>query len=182
MRKLTVRLALACLTVLVGVVGVAGVAWATYPGSNNGEIGFARRDASGNAQIFTALPNGAGLHQLTTGSGFNACAAFSPDGKQIAFCSGRSGAFEIWAMKQNGHDQHQVTNLGGFAIFPDYSPDSAKIAFSGTEGDAQTDQIYVVGADGSGFRALTSDASNNDYPAYSPDGSKIAFISDRTGV
>jgi TolB protein len=85
-------------------------------------------------------------------------------------------------MKKNGTEQHQVTNLGGFAIFPDYSPDGSKIAFSGAEGAAVTDQIYVVGSDGSGFKALTNDASNNDYPAYSPDGSKIAFISDRTGV
>jgi Tol biopolymer transport system component len=178
--------------ILVAAVGAvvaavaAGVlvqsARATYPG-DVGRLAFGMRDSSGNAQIFTANPNGAGTHQLTTGDGFNVCAAYSPDGKQIAFCSGRTGTFQIWAMKQNGHDLHQVTKQpDGFAIFPDYSPDGSKIAFSGTEGSAPTDQVYVVDSDGNGLQALTNDASNNDYPAYSPDGSKIAFISDRTGV
>jgi TolB protein len=173
----------ASLAAFVSVVAGALVApaRATYPG-DVGRLAFGMRDSANNAQIFTARPNGAGMHQLTTGSGFNACAAYSPDGKQIAFCSGRSGAFEIWAMKQNGQNLHQVTNLGGSATFSDYSPDGSKIAFSGTEGNAQSDQIYVVNSDGTGFKALTDDASNNDYPAYSPDGSKIAFISDRTGV
>ena len=36
MRKLVFLVLLAC----VGIAGVSGVAWATYPGSNNGEIGF----------------------------------------------------------------------------------------------------------------------------------------------
>ena len=75
MRKLLVFLC----TCVVAVTGVAGAAWASYRGSNNGELAFGMRDASGNAQIFAALPNGAGMHQLTTGDGFNACAAYSPD-------------------------------------------------------------------------------------------------------
>jgi hypothetical protein len=184
-RAVSKRIILASAVTAALVAMAAGAlvspARATYPG-DVGRLAFGMRDSSNNPQIYTARPNGAGLHQLTTGDGFNACAAYSPDGKQIAFCSGRSGAFEIWAMNQNGHDLHQVTNLGGYATFPDYSPDGSKIAFSGTEGDAQTDQIYVVDSSGNGLKALTDDASFNDYPAYSPDGSKIAFISDRTGV
>jgi Tol biopolymer transport system component len=52
-------------------------------------------------------------------------AACSPDGKQIAFCSGRSGAFEISAMKQNGTDQHQLLPGSWTGFVPAWQPRGA---------------------------------------------------------
>jgi TolB protein len=153
---------------------------ATYPGENS-RIAFGIRGAAGTANIFSVRPDGTGIRQLTTGTAFTLCPAFSADGSTIAYCSNAGGAFEIWTMRPNGTQHRQLTHLGGFAIFPDYSPDGSKIAFSGTEGTAESDQIYVVNArTGGSLRALTSCAGFsagcfNDYPAWSPDGSKILF-------
>ena len=165
------------------VLGAAlvGPVAATYPG-DVGRLAFAMTGPDGNNDIYTALPNGSHLRQLTTDPGFDACAAYSADGRHIAFCSNRTGAFEIWAMDQFGGNQHAVTNLGGFATFPDYSPDGRRIVFDGDQGTDPNDEIYVVNArTGGGLTALTSCAGYgpgcfNDYPAYSPDGRKIAFI------
>ena len=79
-------------------------------------------------------PNGRALHRLTDAPGRDICPAYSADGKQIAFCSDRTGAFEIWVMDANGKQERQVTELGSFAVFPDFSPDGASIAFTGTGG------------------------------------------------
>ena len=70
--------------------------------------------------------DGTGFSQLTDLPGFNACPAYSPDGKSIAFCDSvvtgpGQGVIEIWAMKANGKKRHQVTHLGGFATRATFS-------------------------------------------------------------
>jgi Tol biopolymer transport system component len=156
-------------------------ALATYPGGTNGRIAMGVR-ANGAANIWTMRPDGTGLRQLTTGTGFTLCPAYSADGHSIAYCSNASGAFEIWTMREDGSRQRQLTHLGGFATFPDYSPDKSRIAFGGTEGTDPNGEIYVVNAHtGRGLRALTSCAAfgpgcYNDTPVWSPDGTKIAYL------
>ncbi|MGH8938412.1 MAG: hypothetical protein ACRDV2_03580, partial [Actinomycetes bacterium] len=131
------------------------------------------------------LPTGQALHQLTDDPAFDACAAYSADGRQIAYCSSAgdpAGQFDIWTMKQNGKHKQRLTQLGGSAIFPDFSPDGSKIAFNAQPAGAANQDVYVINADGSGLLNLTNAPGNDQYPAWSPDGSKIVFESNRTGV
>ncbi len=44
-----------------------------------------------------------------------------------------------------------------------------------------SEQIYIMGADGSNVARLTNAAGSNIFPVFSPDGRKIAFASDRDG-
>jgi TolB protein len=174
-RPIRAVLATVCLSALL-----ASPALATYPG-DVGRLAFAMTGADGNADIYTALPNGSSVKRLTTDPGFDACAAYSADGQQIAFCTDRTGALEIWAMDKNGHGQHAVTSTGGYAEFPDWSPDGRKLAFDGNQGSDPFDEIYVVNANGTGLTALTSCAGYgagcfNSYPAWSPDGRRIVFV------
>jgi len=159
------------LAVVVAGVFLAGTASATYPGSTNGRVAFGM-NVNGNIDIYSSLPNGKAVQRLTSDPGFDACPAYSADGKQIVFCSNQSGSFEIWTMQQNGNKQTQLTHLDAHATFPDFSPDGSKIAFdaNGVNGDPN-DDIYVINSDGTGLRQLTTDAGNNDYPAWSPNGS-----------
>jgi TolB protein len=166
-------------------VGLTSSARATYPGAN-GRLAFGM-SVGGNVDVYSFLPNGEDLRRLTTGPGFDACAAYSADGKQITWCGGiltgpGAGTIEIWKMKANGKDQEQVTHMGGFATFPDFSPDGSKIAFAGRPPGSTNTDIYVVNADGSGLQRLTTDPGFDAFPAWSPDGSKIVFESDRSGV
>jgi Tol biopolymer transport system component len=181
MRRITPRLA-GILAVTASILAiVAQPAGATYPGAV-GRVAFAIAGPEGNGNIYTTLPNGRDLQRLTNDPSADLCPAYSPNGRQMAFCSDRTGAFEIWAMNQNGTDQHAVTNLGGYAVFPDYSPNGHRIAFSGARGTDLNDQIYTVTTRGADLQRLTSATGNSDYPAYSPTGHQIAFTSDRSGL
>jgi len=174
--------AVAAVSVLAALAALNGSARATYPGATNGRLAFGI-NINGNTDVYTALPDGQGLRRLTTDPGFDACAAYSADGRRIAYCSGQGGGtIQIWTMKQNGTDKQQVTHGFGQAIFPDFSPDGNTIAFAAKVVGSSTRNIYVIGSDGTGVTQLTNAAGDNSYPAFSPDGSKIIFTSNRTGT
>src|SRR5260370_3030653 len=103
----------------------------------------------GNVDVYSVLPNGNDLRRLTTDASFDACASYSPAGKEIAFCSTRSGVSEIWKMKQNGTQQEQGTNLGGNVTCPDFSPDGSRIAFGGSPSRCNPD-LWDVHSQGRG--------------------------------
>jgi len=150
--------------------------------AGTGRIAYGVRAADGSANIFSVLPDGTSQTQLTTGAGNHLCAAYSADGKQLAYCADTTGNFEIWTMQPDGTIQRQVTHLGGRALFPDYSRDGTKIAFAGVQGVDPNTEVYVVDATtGKGLVGLTSCAGkaagcSNDYPVWSPDDSLIAYV------
>lgn len=68
---------------------------------------------------------------------------------------------------------------GGSESLPAWSPDGRKIAFCSTRGGNH--DIWVMDADGSNLRQLTTDPAPDYVSAWSPDGMKIAFTTLRTG-
>ena len=180
MNKTLVTTALAAVLALLAMATLVGSAHATYPGATNGRLAFGI-NLGGNVDVYSVRPDGQDLRRLTTDPGFDACAAYSADGRRIAYCSGQGGGpVQVWTMKQNGTDKQQVTHLSGPAIFPDFSPDGTTIAFDGRPAGATTRNVYVVGSEGGTPQQLTS-VGNNTFPAFSPDRSKIVFTSDRSG-
>jgi Tol biopolymer transport system component len=182
MKRTVVTTGLAAVLALAGLAALVGSARATYPGATNGRLAFGI-NIGGNTDVYSVRPDGQDLRRLTTDPGFDACAAYSADGRRIAYCSGQGGGpVQVWTMKQNGTDKQQVTHLSGPAIFPDFSPDGSKIVFTAKPAGSPTRDIYVIASDGSGLTRLTSGAGDNTYPAFSTDGSKIVFNSNRTGT
>jgi Tol biopolymer transport system component len=62
---------------------------------------------------------------------------------------------------------------------PSWSPDGRQIAF--TSFRHGNGEIYVMRADGSAKRRLTTNTAHDDHPEWSPDGTRIAFASTRDG-
>ena len=118
---------------------------------------------------------------LITSTREQAAPSFSPDGKQIAFQSNRSGFWEIWKCRSDGSNAIQLTFLKApLTGTPRWSPDGQWIAF-----DTQSNgngQIFVTSADGGVARMLTPEVSNEVVPNWSRDGKFVYFSSDRTGA
>src|SRR5437870_12598872 len=165
MNRTVVTTALAAVLALAALATVVGSARATYPGATNGRLAFGIRINS-NTDVYSVRPDGQDLRRLTTDPGFDACAAYSADGRRIAYCSGQGGGpVQVWTMKQNGTDKHQVTHMSGAAIFPDFSPDGSEIVFAAQPGRPTARNIYVVPSEGGTPQQLTS-VGNNVYPAF----------------
>jgi serine/threonine protein kinase len=104
---------------------------------------------------------------------------YSPDGKRIAFTSGRSGAEEIWVSNHDGSSPVQRTSLRTAANGPRWFPGGRRIVFSASL-YSQTD-IYVIDADSGEPRRITTDPARDSAPSVSRDGKWIYFSSLRTG-
>jgi Tol biopolymer transport system component len=55
---------------------------------------------------------------------------WSPDGKQVAFQSDRTGRFQIWTMHADGTGLDQLTYSSEAAVNPVWSPDGKYLAYS----------------------------------------------------
>lgn len=156
-----------------------GYVWAIYP----------------TYDIFTANVDGSDVKQLTDSPGYDAEATVSPDGKKIVFTSTRDGDLDLYSMDIDGkHVKRLTTELGydGGAFF---SPNGKWIVFRAyhpkTEQEIKeykellannlirptTLEIWIMRADGSDKRQITSNGAANFAPFFYPNGKRIIFAS-----
>ncbi|MEW5960293.1 MAG: ATP-binding protein [Chloroflexota bacterium] len=168
-----------------GAVGLNSNGGATQPlldggqsWSSAGQLLFTAA-THGDRDLYLARGDGSQPQRLTVAAGDDTQPAWSPDGRFIAFSSGRTGNFDIYKMPADGSQVVQLTTSRGYDEWPAWSPDGRQIVFvSDRDGN---EEIYVMNADGSSQQRLTHHPAA-DWPAsWSPAGDRLVFASNRDG-
>jgi Tol biopolymer transport system component len=151
--------------------------------------------------IFSAKQDGRDPINLTHSPGYDAEGSYSPDGKQIVFCSLRS-AFpleklpadqrarydkdpssfgEIYIMNADGSNVRRLTNEPGYDGGPFFSPDGRRIVWRHFEENGMIADVWTMKLDGSDKKRITDFKSMSWAPFYHPSGDYFIFTSNKLG-
>lgn len=144
--------------------------------------------------LFTADADGSNRKRLTNYGIYTAEATLSPDGKTLVFTSLKDGDLEMYTMNVDGTNVRRLTNTPGYDGGAFFSPDGKKIVYRAwhpTGADLDTYrrllsqgmvrpnrmELFVMNADGSDQRQITSLGGANFAPIFTPDSKRIIFSS-----
>ena len=121
--------------------------------------------------------------RITVGRGTdNVGPTFSPDGRRLAFTSGRLGQPAVYITDVDGTNAELLTpyEFGdqGYRSSPDWSPDGRAVAFQSRIGGRF--QVMTVTLRDRAVKQHTSEGANED-PSWAADGRHVVFTSTRTG-
>ena len=131
---------------------------------------------NGNLDIYSMNSDGTGQTRLTHNEAHDFAAAWSPNGRQIAFIrTWDHEDLEIYVMDADGSNQRNLTQYQHLALdgSPDWSLDGSQIAFTSDRVNNGL-SLFAMDADGANVRQLT-EGPFDIVPKWSPDGKRIAF-------
>jgi TolB protein len=145
--------------------------------------------------LYAVRIDGQDMQRLTSTSGYDAEATVSPDGKTIVWTSVKDGDLDIYAMNLDGTKVRRLTDDIGYDGGPFFSPDSKRIVYRASHPTDPEEirrykellaqrlvepgqlEIFVMNADGTGKKPVTSNGASNFSPFFHPDGRRIIFSS-----
>jgi dipeptidyl aminopeptidase/acylaminoacyl peptidase len=122
-----------------------------------------------------------GVVRVTDDDEVERAARPSPDGRTVAFYSGRSGHQDIWLVDTDGSATpkrltHESMAADDFRFAPAWSPDGRRIAYFSNRSDYWEDDIWVADVASGAERQVSRGLMASSTPVWSPDGSRIALL------
>jgi TolB protein len=136
---------------------------------------------TGNEEIWRINKDGSNSINLTNHSANERSAAYSIDGKKIAFISDRiNGNTELFIMNKNGKEVKQLTNNGEYCESPVFTKDGKHIIFTTMakpdSSSKNTDgELFILNLISLETKRLTYKTGFDSGAAISPDGKTVAF-------
>ena len=144
--------------------------------------------------LYTCAVDGSDLRRLAASPGYDAEGTIAPDGR-IVFTSMRDGDLDLYVADAGGGNVRRLTDRPGYDGGPFFSWDGRDIVWRGWHptdpaelGEYRTllgqglvrptrAELFVMAADGTGTRQVTSNGAANWAPFLHPDGERIVFSS-----
>jgi serine/threonine protein kinase len=157
-------------------------------GGGSGRLTFAS-DRSGIPQIWSMLPDGTDLIQLTNLPDGACYPSWSPDGKRLVItspCRSRQEIYKgsaLFILNADGTGLRPIISVPGGDFNAVWSPDGKKLLFSSIRDNINVPHIYMMDMENNQTVTRISSISSYDLnAAWSPDGSQIVFETTRAGV
>ena len=145
---------------------------------DGGRILYVRRARlSGRPDLFVMNANGRGRTRLTSTPVPERDPSWSPDGTGLVYAARTAPGepFRIFVARADGSGREQLTSQkAGSDTAPVWSPDGTRIAFV-SDRDGGFPELYLMNADGTGVKRLTTNALIDANPSWSPDGTRVVF-------
>jgi TolB protein len=125
--------------------------------------------------LYLLPANGQGEPRLLARDAFTP--AWSPDGKKLAFSvENPRGEWAVHVANSDGTNDVRLTDPVLMSGFPAWSPDGKQIAFDQFVDQRRRQQIFVMDADGSHARQVTTGSNwSCQHSSWSEDGAELVF-------
>lgn len=144
-------------------------------------------------ELYTADPDGKNVRRLTENDAYDAEATWCHRGGRLVFTSDRDGDLELYEMDEAGNVK-RLTHTPGYDGGAFYNADCSEIVWRGwhPEGSELEEdrrllsmhlvkpskmELFVMNADGTNVRQVTSTGAANFGPYFHPDGERIIYSS-----